>query len=385
VTYSVIGRSVRRTDAESKARGRAIYGMDLTMPNVLEGRFLRAGIPHARILRINTSQALKVPGVREIVTGSDWPRNHGPLVKDQPSMAIDKVQHAGEVVAAVSAVNDEAAAEELDRIIVDYDPLPILCGIDDALAPGAGLLHEGYDNYERVDVSGIRLRGVPNTNIPYHFQLRKGDLERGFHEADESQIPLLAAACGKVASTVIRSMGTIGGNVCYAEPASDPPAALLALDATVVLKGRIGRRRVPVRAFFVDTSQTACAADEVLVEIVVPITRVGTEYRYLKWSPRAKEDKPLIGLAVLLRRDGDRCEDLQLGLSGVCPAPVLLRAPFAVLGEQELTPDSIAGAAHAAPVDVEPFDDNQASAEYRRAMVELWFNRVVWEFVKVTK
>jgi carbon-monoxide dehydrogenase medium subunit len=204
-------------------------------------------------------------------------------------------------------------------------------------------------------------------------------------ETVRSQIPLLAAACGKVASTVIRSMGTIGGNVCYAEPASDPPAALLALDAAVVLEGRIGRRRVPVRAFFVDTYQTACAADEVLVEIVVPITRVGTEYRYLKWSPRAKEDKPLVGLAVLLRRDGDRCEDLQVGLSGVCPTPVLLRTPFAILAEQQLTPDSIAAAAHAAAVEVEPFDDNQASAEYRRAMVELWFNRLVGEFAKVAK
>jgi CO/xanthine dehydrogenase Mo-binding subunit len=182
--FAVVGRPVRRVDAEAKVRGSAVYGVDVRLPGMLEGRFLRAGIPHARIASIDTSRALKVPGVRAVVTGLDWPRRHGPLVKDQPALAIDRVRYAGEAVAAVAAEDEDAAAEALDQIVVDYDPLPVVTNLDEALAPGAPRLHEHYDDYERATVPGIRLRGEPGTNIPYHFKLRKGDAGQAFDAAD---------------------------------------------------------------------------------------------------------------------------------------------------------------------------------------------------------
>jgi carbon-monoxide dehydrogenase medium subunit len=189
--------------------------------------------------------------------------------------------------------------------------------------------------------------------------------------------PLLAAACGRVASPAIRAMGTIGGNLSYAEPASDPPSALLALDAHAVLEGPTGTRRVALREFFVDFYATVRRPDEVLTELIVPATAGGTWYRYLKWSPRASEDKPLVGLAVLLRLENGRCADAQIGLGGVCPKPVLLRLAADALLGAALTHATIAAAARAAAAEAEPFDDLQASAGYRRDMVEVWLARVL--------
>lgn len=184
MTFEVVGSPVRRIDAESKVRGTATYGVDVRLPGMLEGRFLRAGIPHARIVSIDASAALKVAGVRAVVTGQDWPRRHGPLVKDQPALAIGRVRYAGEAVAAVAAEDEDAAEEALDKITVEYEPLPVVASLDEALAPGAPLLHEEHDDYERAEVSGIRLRGAPGTNIPYHFKLRHGDVDRAFGTAD---------------------------------------------------------------------------------------------------------------------------------------------------------------------------------------------------------
>lgn len=197
-----------------------------------------------------------------------------------------------------------------------------------------------------------------------------------------SYAPLLAEACGRVASPVIRGMGTIGGNLSYAEPAADPPSALIALDAQAILDGPASSRRVPIREFFIDFYETARNPNEVLTEVIVPVAARGAEYRYLKWSPRANEDKPLVGLAVLLRREDGKCTGAQVGLGGVCPTPVLLHEAAAVLQGASLTPSIIATAARAAAAEIEPFDDLQASADYRRDMVEVWLARVLQDMAR---
>ncbi len=180
----VVGRPVPRVDAHPKVTGSVAYGIDLRLPGMLHGKLLRAGIPHARILSLDASGAWDVPGVRAVVTGADHPRLHGPLIKDQPAFAVDKVRYAGEIVAAVAAESEEAAADAIDRILVDYEELPTIDSVDDALAPDAALVHEDHLAYERVDTPGMRLEGVVGTNIAYHFRLRHGDVDRGFREAD---------------------------------------------------------------------------------------------------------------------------------------------------------------------------------------------------------
>jgi carbon-monoxide dehydrogenase medium subunit len=193
----------------------------------------------------------------------------------------------------------------------------------------------------------------------------------------QERSPLLACACARVASPTVRSMGTLGGNLCYGESASDPSPALLALRATVRLHGPDGARTVPITEFFTGFYETALREAEVLTGVDVPAMPAGARWRYLKWTPRAQEDKALVGLAALLVLDGRRCRVARLGLGGVGASPVVLARAEQVLEGQELDETTIARAADAAAGEVEPMDDLQGSAEYRREMLRIWLRRVV--------
>jgi carbon-monoxide dehydrogenase medium subunit len=193
----------------------------------------------------------------------------------------------------------------------------------------------------------------------------------------QERSPLLAYACARVASPTVRSMGTLGGNLCYGESASDPSPALLALRASVRLHGPDGARTVPITEFFTGFYETALRDAEVLISIDVPATPAGGRWRYLKWTPRAQEDKALVGLAALLVLDGRRCRVARLAVGGVAASPVVLARAEQALEGQELDHATIARAADAAAGEVEPMDDLQGSAEYRRDMLRVWVRRVV--------
>jgi aerobic carbon-monoxide dehydrogenase medium subunit len=195
--------------------------------------------------------------------------------------------------------------------------------------------------------------------------------------AVQQRSPLLAYACARVASPTIRSMGTLGGNLCYGESASDPSPALLALRATVRLHGPGGERTVPITEFFTGFYATTLREAEVLTAIDVPAMPAGARWRYLKWTPRAQEDKALVGLAAVLVMDGRRCRVGRLGVGGVGASPVVLAAAEHALEGQELDDATIARAADAAAAEVDPMDDLQGSAEYRRDMLRVWVRRVV--------
>jgi aerobic carbon-monoxide dehydrogenase medium subunit len=199
--------------------------------------------------------------------------------------------------------------------------------------------------------------------------------------------PLLAEACGRVASPPIRAMGTLGGNLCYGESASDPSPALIALGAEVVLHGPARRRRLPVENLFTGFYETAVASGEVLEAVVVPAQPARRRWRYVKWTPRAREDKPLVGLAAVIdvERQGHAriCREVRLGLGGVHPFPLRLRAAERVLRGAEVSPDVVGRAADAAAGEVQPFDDLQASADYRHEMTRVWVRRVVSELLEV--
>jgi carbon-monoxide dehydrogenase medium subunit len=191
--------------------------------------------------------------------------------------------------------------------------------------------------------------------------------------------PVLAAAAGRVATPAIRNMGTIGGNLCYAESASDPGPALLSLGARAVLARQGGRRTVPLaEGFYRGFYETSMAEGEILVEIEVPRQPAGAG-TYVKWSPRSLEDKALVGLAAVLDHDAGRgvCRDLRLGLGGVNPTPVRLPRAEAAARGQQLTDDLVRAVAAAARDEVEPLSDVMGSAEYRREMVEVWVTRAL--------
>jgi CO/xanthine dehydrogenase Mo-binding subunit len=163
-----VGRSLPRVDGVEKVTGRARYVADLALPGLLVARVLRSPYAHARIARIDTSRARRVPGVGAVVTAADTPgRLWGASVRDQPVLAMDRVRYVGEEVAAVAALDAEAADEALALIEVEYEELPALFDPLAAMAEGAPLLHPA--------------RG---SNVVQALHVVRGDPERGLAEAD---------------------------------------------------------------------------------------------------------------------------------------------------------------------------------------------------------
>jgi carbon-monoxide dehydrogenase large subunit len=138
----VVGASVPRPDAREKVTGRAVYTDDLRVPGMLHGALLGSPHPHARILSYDTSRARALPGVRAVLTAEDLPPvGIGPVIKDQPLLARDKVRYAGEPVAAVAAVDLATARRALGLIDIRYEVLPAVFDVEAALRPDAPVLH----------------------------------------------------------------------------------------------------------------------------------------------------------------------------------------------------------------------------------------------------
>ena len=228
----------------------------------------------------------------------------------------------------------------------------------------------GLAEVAATESAGLRIGGVAT-----HWAVSHSTAVR-------QRSPLLAYACGRVASPTIRSMGTLGGNLCYGESASDPSPTLLALRAIVRLHGPGGERTVPISEFFTGFYETAMREAEVLTGIDVPDMPAGARWRYLKWTPRAQEDKALVGLATVLVMEGRHCRVARLGVGGVGSSPVVLAEAEHVLEGQELDDATIARAADAAAAEVDPMDDLQGSADYRRDMLRTWVRRVVTGLVE---
>ncbi len=177
--YTYVGNSPIRLDAKSKVTGRAVFIEDIQLRGMLYGKVLRSKYAHARILSIDTSRAEKHPGVKGVVTGADLPFLHGESLVDEPFLARDKVRYLGEGVVAVAAIDERTAEEALELIEVNCEELPPVFDPTEAAKPDAPLIHEELGSYRHAP--GID--PIPGTNICNHFQLRKGDVEKGFAES----------------------------------------------------------------------------------------------------------------------------------------------------------------------------------------------------------
>ena len=132
--YAVLGKRVTRVDALEKVTGAAQYGGDVHLPGMLHGKFVRSAHPHAKILNIDTSEAEKLPGVRAIVTQDD-------VESGRRVFATDKVLYLGEPIAAVAATDPDIAEEAADLIKIDYEVLPAVQDVMEAIQPDAPRLH----------------------------------------------------------------------------------------------------------------------------------------------------------------------------------------------------------------------------------------------------
>lgn len=140
--YNVVGKSIPKIDGGLKVTGLARYVDDIELPNMLYGKILRSRYPHAKILRINTEKAWRVPGVRAVITGLDTPFNKMGILKDQPPLKFDKVRSVRDEVAAVAAETPEAAERALEEVEVEYQPLEGVFDPEEAMKEGAPLVHE---------------------------------------------------------------------------------------------------------------------------------------------------------------------------------------------------------------------------------------------------
>ena len=165
--YDWIGSSVPKVDALDKALGITQYVGDMQMPGMLHARIRWSGVPHAIIRGIDTSEAVKVPGVRAVLTAGDIPgiNRYGLAVQDQRVLADDKVRTAADPVALVAADTEQAAEEAITKIKLDLEPLRPILSIEDALDPTAPSIHESGNLFTRTTV-------------------RKGDLDQGVKESD---------------------------------------------------------------------------------------------------------------------------------------------------------------------------------------------------------
>ncbi|HEV7390418.1 MAG TPA: molybdopterin cofactor-binding domain-containing protein, partial [Burkholderiales bacterium] len=178
-----------RLDGLEKVTGTAEYTFDLDMPGLLHAKVLRSPHPHARIRRIHTSRAEALPGVACVVTGADLATladaTYGVGIRDQPVIAIDKVRYVGDMVAAVAAHDERTALRALELIHVDYEILPPLMTIADALSDGAPLLFDEPQagNVLPVGTGAVSLK-EPRPNVLYEFGYRRGDVVAALVKAD---------------------------------------------------------------------------------------------------------------------------------------------------------------------------------------------------------
>ena len=199
VDYKVIGTSPIRPDGVDKVTGRAQYGADLNLPNMIYGRVLRSPHAHALIKSIDVSRALAMPGVYAVISGKDFSEaEHGEIggegggdISDLAKnvMARDKVLYHGHAVAAVAARSQRVAEEAMAAIQVEYQLLTPVMDLDAAMAPGAPLLDEN------CFTKGLPEKPDKPSNIAAGMQLARGNVEQGFEQADvivegEYRIPM---------------------------------------------------------------------------------------------------------------------------------------------------------------------------------------------------
>ena len=151
MAYRTIGKTLPRIEGEGKVTGQTKYAADLPFENLLWAKILRASAPHARIVRIDTSKAKALKGVRAVLTGADVKDIYvGTRVKDQPVLAYDKVRMGGDAVAAVAADSEEIAEEAIGLIDVQYEELPYVEDPVEALKPSAPLIHDDRGKYKNA-------------------------------------------------------------------------------------------------------------------------------------------------------------------------------------------------------------------------------------------
>lgn len=203
-----------------------------------------------------------------------------------------------------------------------------------------------------------------------HAQIAASELLR-------EKCPLLAETAAQIGDIQVRNCGTIGGSLAHADPAADYPAAILALDAEIVVQSGSGKRTIPATEFFVDLMQTQVRPGEILTEIHVPVRRSGEGSAYCKFHQPASGFATVGAAARVATSKDGKIEDIALGMTGVASKAYRASAVEKALRGKNADGELIATACAKAAQGVEPLSDIFASSEYRRAMSGVFAQRAI--------
>jgi carbon-monoxide dehydrogenase medium subunit len=196
---------------------------------------------------------------------------------------------------------------------------------------------------------------------------------------------MLSEMAARVANPQVRNQGTLGGNLCYADPTTDPPGCLLALDARVVLASHRGVRELPMAEFLVDYFTTAVEPDELLQTIVVPAWVPSSMGRYDRFLRTSAEHRPMVNVAAVARLEGGVCVQARIVIgAAVAVTQRVGPAEDCLLGHAPSW-ERIEAAAHAAMVSIAPLDDLRGSSSYRRDMVGVQVRRTLAQLFNLTR
>jgi carbon-monoxide dehydrogenase medium subunit len=235
----------------------------------------------------------------------------------------------------------------------------------------------------------VSLRDVPGLErIEANGGLRLGALvthrEAEISPLVRERLPVLAETFRRVATIRIRHMATIGGALAHADPNQDPPVTLLALGATVEVRGARGARAIPLADFFRDYYETALEPGELVTAVTVPSLPAASGAEFLKFLPRTADDYATVATAaiVTLERDGARCREARIALGSVGVTPLRATAAERLLRGEALSESLLQAAGEAAKAAVDPLSDHRGSAAYKREMTAVMVGRALgqaWE------
>ena len=274
---------------------------------------------------------------------------------------------------AFSYARATSIVNALDLLVAHGDRAKVLSG-GQSLMPAMNLRLISpeliIDIGELVELRGIALSGDV---------LRIGALMRHVELLRSSEIathaPLLSDAIVHVAHPAIRNKGTIGGSLAHADPASELPACMVALNATIIIRGRAGERRIPAEEFFTGIYETALSSQELLVAVELPVGRTNSSHYFHEFA-RRHGDYAIAGLAAHAIVEGDVFADLRLGFFAVGDRPILAKAASQLI-DVSINSAVLTEVAAALAEEIDPQSDQQASASMRRHLAKVLLARGV--------
>ncbi len=278
---------------------------------------------------------------------------------------------------AALALHTPTSLDEACHLLADAggDARAIAGGTALVLLLRSGLIHtsalvrlDRIPNLDHIAVDGDVLRLGPMTTL------------RAVGESPvvQERLPALAGACRLVGNVRVRNAATVGGNLCEADYASDPPGVLVALDARARVQSPRGSREAPVAELITDFYETSLAPDELVSELLVPLPAPDTKSVYLKYITRSSEDRPCVGATGIVRLDGaGRIADLRAVIGGIAGKPLRLPEVEAQARGESPSEELFRAIGEQYTAAADPVDDVRGSAAYRKRMVGVFARRAL--------